>query len=128
MVFYSVGFFDYVRNSKFGSVLKSIAANFLNSTWINTSLCHSVLGVTRQSVVHTTVGATDQLKRGSRCQSRSNRLKDLGRIAVDGLELSQERIGAVPLSLLELQVCYQLSGMLPRSETVLCSRLNSQAS
>jgi hypothetical protein len=45
-----------------------------------------------------------------------NRLKDLGRIVVDGLELSQERIGAVPLRFLESHVRYQLSGRSPRSE------------
>jgi hypothetical protein len=51
---------------------------FSSSVWINTSLCHSVVGVTCQSTVLTTDGATDQLKSGSRYQSQSNRLKDLG--------------------------------------------------
>jgi hypothetical protein len=60
--------------------------------------------------VFTTGGATDQLKSGSRCQSRSNRLKYFGLIVVDELELSQKRIGAVPLRFLGSHVRYQLSG------------------
>jgi hypothetical protein len=88
MVFYAVGLFDCVRNSKLEVVFEVDRRQFSNSIWINTSLCHSVVGVTRQSIVFTTDGATDQLKSGSRYQSRSNRLKDLGLIVVDGLELS----------------------------------------
>jgi hypothetical protein len=54
------------------------------------------MGVTRQSTVHTSDGATGQIQSGSRCQSRSNRLNNLGRTVVDGLELSQECCATAP--------------------------------